>query len=250
MDKQKELFGLFAELKLKAFGDHYKRAIGKNKNEVEAVLLELCLLEVDRRFDAKVKNRIKQATFPKIKTMAMLDYELVPRLPRDRVEELATCEFIRQNRNVILVGDSGGGKTHLAIALGIEACKKNLSVKFYGASTLVNQLLREYRRGEIEKFMARIRKHDAVIKDEMGYVPFSKKGAELLFTVCSDRYEAGSLIITSNLNFSKWTEVFGDKTMTTALLDRLVHKATIIKYDWGSVRFNQAMEEHGKIELS
>jgi DNA replication protein DnaC len=143
---------------------------------------------------------------------------------------------------VLLVGDSGGGKTHLAIALGIEACSLEYSVKFFDASKLVNVLLQEFKYGDIEKLISKLKKQDLLIIDELGYVPFSKQGAELLFRVISERYETGSIIITTNLNFSKWTELFMDKRMTTALLDRVTHNAAIIKYDWGSVRLSDSME--------
>lgn len=233
--------GYFKELSLKAFAEQYEEVCRGNKS-TDSVLLELCNYEMERRYSARVKRRIKQAGFPKIKTLAMLSYKVTPKLPKQTVQALSTCKYITRKENVLLVGDSGGGKTHLAIALGLEACRQDFSVKFFTVCQLANELLKAYKEGNIEKFMAKIRKYNVCIIDEIGYVTISKKGAELLFQVFSDRYEAGSLIVTSNLNFSTWTEVFIDKTMTTALLDRLTHNATIIKYDWGSVRFNQAMK--------
>lgn len=242
MDKREEVLSLFRELKLKAFAENYERLACGNKS-VDEILAELCLLETERRYSTKVKSRIKQAGFPKVKTLAMLDYALTPMLPKQTVDTLATCKFVEKKENVILVGDSGGGKTHLAIALGIEACKKLHPVKFFTVCQLANLLTKEHDLGDIDRFMGRLKRYSVIIVDEIGYVTtISKKGAELLFQVFSDRYEAGSLIITSNLVFNKWTEVFLDKTMTTALLDRLTHHATIIKYDWGSVRFNQAKD--------
>jgi DNA replication protein DnaC len=189
-------------------------------------------------------EKIKQATFPKIKTLSMLDYDKAPKLPRETVANLSNCSFINDKRNVILVGDSGGGKTHLAIALGIEACKLEYSVGFYDVSKLSNLLLKEHKYGDIEKFLLKLKKLDLLILDELGYVPFSKTSAELLFRVISERYEVGSIVITTNLNFSKWTSLFIDKTMTTALLDRVTHNATIIKYDWGSIRLTDTIEEN------
>lgn len=246
MDNRKALMDLFYELKLKGFLEKYEQVVSQVDKNIDDILLELCRFETDRRCNARVKAKIKQAAFPKVKTLAMLSYEVAPKLPRATVENLATCKFIAKKENVVLVGDSGGGKTHLAIALGIEACRHNYAVKFFTACQLVNKLLEEHEQGTIERFLAKIRKYSLCIIDELGYVPFSKKGAELLFQIFSDRYEAGSLIVTSNLPFSRWTEVFIDKTMTTALLDRLTHNATIIKYDWGSIRFNHALQEQQK----
>jgi len=236
-----ELLSLFNELKLKAFADNFEQIAASEEN-INKVFLTLCQLEIERRFNTKIRRKIKDASFPKIKTLAMLDYQKAPRLPKNKVLELAEGKFISQKQNLILVGDSGGGKTHLAIALGIVACQLGHSVKFYTACQLANNLVKEFDDGNIEKWMAKLKKYSLLIVDELGYIPFSKKAAELMFQVVSDRYESGSVIITSNLNFSKWTEVFIDKTMTTALLDRLTHNATIIKYDWGSIRFNQAVE--------
>lgn len=241
MDRRKELMGYFKQLNLKEFMEKYENICQGNKS-TDSVLLELCALEIDRRYNARVKKRIKQAGFPKMKTLAMLSYDLTPKLPKQTVETLATCKFITRKENVILIGDSGGGKTHLGIALGIEACRQDFSVKFFTVCQLANDLSKAYKEGNIEKFMDKIRRYSLCVIDEIGYVPISKEGAELLFQVFSDRYESGSLIVTSNLSFSKWTEVFIDKTMTTALLDRLTHNATIIKYDWGSVRFSQALQ--------
>lgn len=248
MDKREQLFSFFRELKLKAFDENYERIACGNKS-IDEILVELCHLEVERRYSAKVKSRIRQAGFPKTKTLAMLNYALSPGLPQRTVETLATCKFIEQKENLILVGDSGGGKTHLAIALGIEACKKLYHVKFFTICQLANLLIKEHEQGDIERFMTRLKRYSLVVIDEVGYVTtISKKGAELLFQVFSDRYESGSIIVTSNLVFSQWTDVFLDKTMTAALLDRLTHHATIIKYDWGSLRLNQAQKKKKKKE--
>ena len=241
MSNKTTLQKLLKDLKLNAFIENYDECIAK-KVELEKTLIKLCQLEREKRYSAKVKRRIKEAGFPKIKTRAMLDYKKAPKLSKEEVEGLFTTDFISKKENVALVGDSGGGKTHLAISLGIEACQNDISVKFFTASALTNKLMSEYKEGRIEKMMSKLRKYKLLIIDELGYIPFSKKGAELLFQVFSDRYEAGSIIVTSNLKFSEWTQVFIDKKMTTALLDRLIHNSTIIKYDWGSIRFKQALK--------
>jgi DNA replication protein DnaC len=242
MDKNKELVEQLKSLRLQSFIDYLEDTEAEDKSLRES-LLTLCRFEAERRYALSVQRKMKQAAFPKTKTLAMLDYNKAPKLPKEMVKNLSTCKFIEDKRNVILVGDSGGGKTHLAIALGIEACKKVYSVGFYDVSKLSNMLLKEHKYGDIEKFLLKLKKLDLLILDELGYVPFSKNSAELLFRVISERYEVGSTIITTNLHFSKWTNLFLDKTMTTALLDRVTHNAAIIKYDWGSIRLTETINE-------
>lgn len=242
MDKEQALIEDLKYLKLKSFIMNLDEVESSNLSLRDS-LLTLCRHEVQRRHDNSVERRIRLAGFPKIKTLAMLNYELAPRLSQDQVNNLGTCKFIKDKRNVILVGDSGGGKSHLAIGLGIEACKQGMSVGFFDVSKLCNLLLKEHKYGDIEKFLSKLKKIDLLIMDELGYVPFSKSGAELLFRVISERYEIGSVIITTNLHFSKWTSLFQDKTMTTALLDRVTHNASIIKYDWGSIRLAESLDE-------
>ncbi len=242
MDRDQELMEQLKCLRLQSFIDYLDDVESSNTGLRES-LLTLCRHEAERRYAISVQRKIKQAGFPKTKTISMIDYKKAPKLPKETINNLASCKFVEDKRNVMLVGDSGGGKTHLAISLGVEACKKVHSVGFYDVSKLCNMLLKEHKYGDIEKFIQKLKKMDLLILDELGYVPFSKNGAELLFRVISDRYETGSIIITSNLQFSKWTSLFLDKTMTTALLDRVTHNATIIKYDWGSIRLTETIEE-------
>lgn len=247
MDKDQELLEQLKYLKLKSFIDNLEDVESSNWSLRES-LLTLCRHEAERRYAMSVQRKIKQATFPKMKTLSMLDFNKAPQLSQEMVNNLSTCKFIKDKRNVILVGDSGGGKTHLAIALGVEACKKTYSVGFYDVSKLSNLLLKEHKYGEIEKFLLKLKKLDLLVLDELGYVPFSKTSAELLFRVISERYEVGSIIITTNLHFSKWTNLFQDKIMTTALLDRVTHNASIIKYDWGSIRLTETIEEQAEVQ--
>jgi DNA replication protein DnaC len=240
MDKNAELIESLKDLRLQAFIDYLDEVESSNVG-LRQSLLTLCRQEWQRRHDVTINRRLKQASFPKIKTLAMIDYGLAPGLPKDLINNLSTCRFIQDKKNVILVGDSGGGKTHLAISLGVEACKQGKTVGFYDVNKLSNLLLKEHKYGDIERIITRLKKLDLLILDELGYVPFSKNSAELLFRVFSERYEVGSLIITTNLHFSKWTNLFQDKTMTTALLDRVTHNATIIKYDWGSIRLTETL---------
>jgi DNA replication protein DnaC len=243
MDKNTELMERLKSLRLQSFIDFLEEIESSNLS-LRQSLLTLCRHEDQRRQDLTIHRRIKQASFPKIKTLSMLDYNLAPGLSREMVNNLSNCKFIHDKRNVILVGDSGGGKTHLAISLGVEACRQGMAVGFYDVNKLSNLLLKEHKYGDIERIITRLKKLDLLILDELGYVPFSKNSAELLFRVFSERYEVGSLIITTNLHFSKWTNLFQDKTMTTALLDRVTHNATIIKYDWGSIRLTETLGDN------
>jgi DNA replication protein DnaC len=248
MDKNTELIQSLKDLRLQAFID-YLEEVESSHLSLRQSLLTFCRYEWQRRHDVTINRKMKQANFPKIKTLAMIDYNLAPGLSREQVNNLSTCNFIQDKRNVILVGDSGGGKTHLAISLGVEACKQGKTVGFYDVNKLSNLLLKEHKYGDIERLITRLKKLDLLILDELGYVPFSKNSAELLFRVFSERYEVGSLIITTNLHFSKWTNLFQDKTMTTALLDRVTHNATIIKYDWGSIRLTETLGESKQEEI-
>jgi|JI10StandDraft_1071094.scaffolds.fasta_scaffold781143_1 DNA replication protein DnaC len=248
MDKNAELMESLKNLRLQAFIDCLEEVESSNLS-LRQSLLTLCRHEWQRRHDLSINRRLKQAGFPKIKTLTMIDYNLSPGLSKEQVNNLSTCKFIQDKKNVILVGDSGGGKTHLAISLGVEACKQGMTVGFYDVNKLSNLLLKEHKYGDIERIITKLKKLDLLILDELGYVPFSKNSAELLFRVFSERYEVGSLIITTNLHFSKWTNLFQDKTMTTALLDRVTHNATIIKYDWGSIRLTETLGDNKQEEI-
>jgi DNA replication protein DnaC len=146
------------------------------------------------------------------------------------------------HRNVILLGKSGTGKTHLATALGIEACRQNQRIRFVTGYALANELIEARGEKELGRLVGRYARLDLLILDELVYVPFSKEGAELLFQILAERHERGSVMITTNLGFADWTQIFGDANMTAALLDRLTHHAHIIECDWDSHRLKQAMK--------
>lgn len=212
-----------------------------NNLEYEEYLLGVLEQEIHQRENNRIQRGIRQATFPVIKTLENFDFKVIPSLNKPKILKLMQGSYIQKKENIILVGSSGVGKTHIAIALGYEACRQGLRVKFYTAAGLINELLaaqQEYRLSRLEKQW--LIPH-VVILDELGYIPFSKTGAELLFQFCSARYERGSLIITSNLEFPKWTEVLGDEQMTAALLDRLTHNAHILNINGESFRFKQAL---------
>jgi DNA replication protein DnaC len=217
------------------------REAADNNLDYEEYLLGVLEQEIHQRENNRIQRGIRQAAFPVIKTLENFDFKVIPSLNKPKVLKLMQGDYIRKKENIILVGNSGVGKTHIAIALGYEACRQGLKVKFYTAAGLINELLaaqQEYRLSRLEKQW--LIPH-VVILDELGYIPFSKTGAELLFQFCSARYERGSLIITSNLEFPKWTEVLGDEQMTAALLDRLTHNAHILNINGESFRFKQAL---------
>ena len=223
------------------------REAGDNNLSYEEYLLGVLEQEIHQRENNRIQRGIKQAAFPVIKTLENFDFKAIPSLNKPRVLKLMQGEYIRKKENIILVGSSGVGKTHIATALGYEACRQGLRVKFYTAAGLINELLaaqQEYRLNRLEKQW--LVPH-VIILDELGYVPFSKMGAELLFQFCAARYERGSIIITTNLEFPKWTEVLGDEQMTAALLDRLTHNAHILNINGDSYRFKQALAKQTEI---
>ena len=189
-------------------------------------LVELELIDRERRI---VERRIKAAKFPATKSLDSFDFKAIPKLNKMQVLELARCDWIERRENVIALGPSGTGKTHVALGLGLAACQKGMTVSFTTAAALVNELMEardERRLLRVQKQMANAK---LLIIDELGFVPLSKTGAELLFELISQRYERGATLITSNLPFDEWTETFGSERLTGALLDRLTHHVSILE---------------------
>ena len=212
-----------------------------NNLSFEEYLLGVLEQEVSQRENSRIQRGIKQASFPVIKTIESFEFTAIPSLNKPKILKLMKGDYIQKKENIILVGNSGVGKTHIATALGYEACRQGLRVKFYTAAGLINELVaaqQEYRLNKMEK---QFTSPHLIILDEFGYIPFNKVGAELLFQFCSSRYERGSLIITTNLEFPKWTEVMTDEQMTAALLDRITHNAHIFNINGESFRFKQAL---------
>jgi DNA replication protein DnaC len=213
---------------------------GRSALDVLRVLLEA---ELQQRRANQSQRRIHDAKFPYAKGLETFDFTANPDIRKSQILYLAQGEYIRQRRSIILLGNSGRGKTHLAIALGREACHRGFRVRFYTTAGLVNELVAAQNNHELVKFEGKWLKWDLVIVDELGYVPLRKTEAELLFQFFSLRYERGSFIVTTNLNFDRWTEVFGDAQLTAALLDRLTHKAVIITTNGESYRFRESLKE-------
>ncbi len=200
-------------------------------------LAELELIERDRR---AVERRIKQARFPTVKSLDSFDFKALPSLNKMQVMELARCDYINVHENIIAVGNSGTGKTHIALGLGLAACQKGLPVGFITASALVHELLEARDEKRLLRLQKQLTKYKLLIIDELGYVPLSPTGAELLFEVFSQRYERGSTIVTSNLPFDEWTSTFGSERLTGALLDRLTHHVHILEMNGDSFRLKQS----------
>ena len=200
-------------------------------------LTELELLDRDRR---AVERRIRQARFPVMKSLDSFDFLAIPALNKTLVLELARSEYLDRRENVLLLGNSGTGKTHMALALGLAACQRGHRVRFITAAALVGELIEARDERYLRRFQKQLSAHELLVIDELGYVPLSKTGAELLFETISQRYERSSTLITSNLPFDEWTEIFGSERLTGALLDRITHHVHILEMNADSYRLKHS----------
>jgi len=205
-------------------------------------LTELELLDRERR---ACERRIHQARFPVVKSLDTFEFLALPSLNKALVVELARCEFLLRRENVLLLGNSGTGKTHLALALGLSACQRGHRVRFTTAAAMVHELLEAKDEKRLLRYQKQMASYELLIVDELGFVPLSKSGAELLFEVFSQRYERGSTLVTSNLPFQEWTEVLGSERLTGALLDRLTHHVHILEMNGESYRLKQSKRKRG-----
>jgi len=202
-------------------------------------LLRLVEREALDREKRSAERRVKNARFPVIKTLDTFDFQAQPSIEAKRVRELMVGEYMDRHENVLLVGNSGTGKTHLASALGFAACMQGHKVRFFTVKALVNHLTEMTEQRQLERTLRQLERQDTIL-DELGYVPFSKTGAELLFEVISRAYERLSLIVTSNLPFESWTDIFGSERLTGALLDRLTHRVHILEANGPSYRLRES----------
>lgn len=210
-------------------------------NNPEQYLTDVLQLAVNQRRSRRVKRLIKLAGFPVPKTLDDYDFNPINFPKSIDKTDLLSLDFIDKKENILMLGSVGTGKSHLAIALGIKACSNNKKVQFYRVVDLTNELLEKFKDGQANKLIKKIAKADLLILDELGYIPFNKRAAELLFSVISNCYEQQSIIVTSNLEFGRWNEVFGDDRLTAALIDRVVHHSHILAFTGKSYRFQQAM---------
>jgi DNA replication protein DnaC len=231
------------KLRLPTFQSEYsklaRQCAAENKDHVQ-YLLRLCELELIERERRMIERRIKAAKFPATKSLDSFDFKTIPSLNKVLTMELARCEYVSKRQNIIALGPSGTGKTHIALGLGLAACQKGLKVRFTTAAALVHEMIEAVDERRLQRHQKQLAAQELLIIDELGFVPLSKTGAELLFEVISQRYERGSIIITSNLPFDEWTEVFGSERLTGATLDRLTHHVHILEMNGESYRLNQS----------
>jgi DNA replication protein DnaC len=235
------------QLRLKTIVEIYEDVVYETK---EQYLTELFRKEVESRYTARVKRLMKKAGFLTPKTLEgyMFDHITWPK-PSSK-SEILDLAFLEKHENVLMLGAVGTGKTHLASALGVQACAKGKEVRFFRAVDLVNTMLEKHRLGTLIRFLRELQKCELIILDELGFVPFHQDGSQLLFNVIADCYERRSVIVTSNLEFGQWNQIFGDDRLTAALIDRLVHHAHILAFTGESVRLRQAMERSKHVTLT
>lgn len=205
-------------------------------------LLALAEQEVAQRERNRIARCIKGARFPVLKELADFDFSCISSPTKQRVLDLARGAYIEKAEPIVLVGNPGLGKTHVATGVALAACRQGLKVRFYNVAALVNELILAQEEHELSKFLSRLLKYKLVVLDELGFIPFSTQGAHLIFQLCSTLYERVAMIVTTNLRFGEWTQVFGDEQLTAALLDRLTHHAHILEFVGESYRFRERME--------
>jgi len=221
-----------------------------DRADYQTYLLRLTEQELLDREQRAKQRRIKAAGFPAIKTLDSFNFAAQPSINRQLVLELQRGEYIEQRENVLLIGNSGTGKPHLATALAYQACTQGRKVRFTSVTSLVTKLLERREERQLERFQQQLTRLDLIVLDELGYVPCTKAGAELLFDVVSCAYERTSLIITTNLPFEAWTEVLGSERLTGALLDRLTHRVHIIEANGDSYRLRDSQQRLKRKKVS
>lgn len=233
------------KLYLSAFIRHheaYAAEAAQSNQSYTSYLLALAEQEVLERDTRRRQRRLKEAKIPVVKDLSSFDFDQIPDLNQQKIRQLLTGTYMDLAEPVILIGNPGLGKTHIATALALEATRQMRRVRFYNAAALVNELLQAQDEGRISSFINKALNHDLFVIDELGFIPFTSTGAQLMFQFCSALYERVALIVTTNLKFADWTQVFGDERLTVALLDRLTHKAHILEFVGESYRFRERQQ--------
>jgi len=236
-----------AKLYLTAIRQQYRplaQRAGQANWSFETYLAQLVDLETQRRTRNRRRRRIKEAKFPLLKELADFDFSLIPQLNKQRVLSLAEGAYLEQAEPVVMVGNPGLGKTHIAIGLGLCACRQGARVRFFTVTGLVNELTHAQQEHQLSKLLDKLARYKLIILDEFGYVPFSPTGAQLLFQGCSALSERVSLIFTTNLPFGEWVSVLGDERLTSGLLDRLTFRSHILEFIGDSYRLRRQLQTH------
>jgi len=253
VDHQTTLETYLRTLKLPMFLEHYQ-AYAKDAARVslsyERFLYALCEAEASYRLAKKIDYAISQAKFPLLKEIAGYDFNAVENISKARILELAEGGYMASAENILLLGAPGLGKTHLAIGLGLAACRQTKRIRFYKTAALVNELQLAQRKLTLSDLTAKFVKLDLLVLDELGFIAIDQEGAQLLFQLVSDLYERVSIIITSNLRFQEWTSIFGNDKMTLAFIDRLTHKGHVLEFAGESYRYRNRLQQESGAETN
>lgn len=238
------------QLKLPTFAhpEQLLREARTNKWSYEELLIQLLQTEAEQRKENQRKRRISAAKFPRLLTLDTFDFTNLKHVKPETIWSLTDNSYIRRHENIICMGNPGMGKTHLSIAFGILACNDGFNVRFYSAPALVTELVEAQDGYALTKMLQQLSKMDLLILDDLSYLSFSKQQAELLFQVISERSERSSLIISTNLEFSKWVDFFGDPMLTAALVDRVTYRAHILNMNGESYRFKDSIAKNAKVD--
>jgi DNA replication protein DnaC len=240
-------------LRLPAFLKNYRKFAedaAQTNLTYDRFLLALAEQEVAQRERNRTVRRIKAARFPVLKELADFDFSCISSPDKQRVLELAQGGYIQKAEPILMVGNPGLGKTHIATGLALAACRQGYKVRFYNAAGLVNDMVAAQDEHRLPKFFNTALRHQLIVLDELGFIPLSSSDAHLVFQFCSTLYERVALMVTTNLRFGDWGQVFGDERLTAALLDRLTHKAHILEFVGESYRFRQRAQQDAQQEDS